>query len=127
MLKSYLKLAWRNLLKNKVSSIVNIGGLVVGLSTSILILLVITDEYSYDAFHTNLANIYLLMKNQHNADGISTGSSTAGPMAAALRNEMPETKHAARVAGFGEELVKVGDKILYESGIYADPDLFSMM
>src|ERR1700712_1380424 len=100
MLKSYLKLAWRNLIKNKVSSVINIGGLIVGLATSILILLMIVDEFSYDSFHKNLSDIYLLEKNQQNADGINTGSSTAGPMAAALRNDMPETKYAAREAGF---------------------------
>ncbi len=127
MLKSYLILAWRNLFKNKISSLINIGGLVVGLSTSILILLMIVDEFSYDSFHSNIASIYLLMKNQQNADGINTGSSTAGPMAAALRNEMPETKYAVRVAGFGGELTRAGDKTVYESGIYADPDLFRMM
>lgn len=127
MLKSYLKLAWRNLIKDKVSSIINIGGLVVGLSTSILILLMIADEFSYDSFHSNLSNMYQLMKNQQNADGINTGSATAGPMAATLRNEMPETKYAARVAGFGGELTRAGDETVYESGIYADPDLFKMM
>ncbi|HTE09648.1 MAG TPA: ABC transporter permease [Chitinophagaceae bacterium] len=127
MLKSYLKLAWRNLIKNKVSSVINIGGLIVGLSTSILIMLMIVDEFSYDSFHENLSNIYLLEKNQQNTDGVNTGSSTAGPMAAALRGEMPETKYAARVAGFGGELTRAGDKTVYESGIYADPDLFKMM
>lgn len=127
MLKSYLKLAWRNLIKNKVSSVINIGGLIVGLSTSILILLMIVDEFSYDSFHKNLSNIYLLEKNQQNADGINTGNSTPGPMAAALRNDMPETKYAARETGFGGELTRAGDKTLYKSGIYAEPDLFRMM
>lgn len=127
MLKSFLILAWRNLIKNKIASVVNIGGLIVGLSSCILILLMIVDEFSYDAFHRNLSSIYLLMKNQQNADGVNTGNATAGPMAAALRNEMPETKYAARVAYFGGELTRAADKTVYESGIYADPDLFKMM
>jgi len=120
-------MAWRSLIKNKVSSVINIGGLAVGLATSIVILLLIADEFSYDKFHSNLPNLYLLMKNQQHSDGISTGSSTAGPMAAAFRNEMPETKYAARVAYFGGELTSTGDKTIYESGIYAEPDLFNMM
>ena len=127
MLKSYLKFAWRNLVKDKVSSLINVGGLVVGLSTCILIQLMIVDEFSYDSFHSNLPNIYQLMKNQQNADGINTGNSTAGPMAAALRSEIPEIKYVARVAGFGGELTRVGDKTVYESGIFSDPDLFRMM
>ncbi|MEO5685031.1 MAG: ABC transporter permease [Chitinophagaceae bacterium] len=127
MLESYLKMAWRSLLKNKISSIINIGGLAVGLATSIVILLLIVDEVSYDKFHAQLPNLYLLMQNQQHSDGISTGNATPGPMAAALRNEMPETKYAARVAYFGNELTRAGDKTVYESGIYAEPDLFNMM
>ena len=120
-------MAWRSLVKNKLSSFINIGGLAVGLATSIIILLLVADEFSYDKFHVNLPNLFLLMNNQQHADGISTGSSTAGPVAAAMRNEMPETKYAARVAYFGGELIRVGDKPMYESGIYAEPDLFNMM
>ena len=127
MLESYFKMAWRSLLKNKISSIINIGGLAVGLATGILIMLLIVDEFSYDKFHANLPNIYLLMKNQKHADGISTGDASAGPMAASFRNEMPETKYAARVADFGNQLIRAGDKSIFESGIYADPDLFNMM
>ncbi|GAC1453463.1 MAG: hypothetical protein NVSMB7_16150 [Chitinophagaceae bacterium] len=127
MFESYFKMAWRSLIKNKISSIINIGGLAVGLATSIIIMLLIVDELSYDKFHANLPNIYLLMKNQKHADGISTGDASAGPMAASLRNEMPETKYAARIAYFGNQLIRVGDKSIYESGIYAEPDLFNIM
>jgi len=127
MLKSYIKMAWRSLVKNKLSTVINIGGLAVGLATSIIILLLVADEFGYDKFHANLPHLFVLMKNQKDADGISTGSSTAGPLAAAMRSEMPETKYAARVAFFGGELTRVGDKIIYESGIYAEPDLFNMM
>ena len=126
MLKSFFTMAWRSLLKNRVSSVINIGGLAVGLTTAILIILVIVDEFSYDKFQTNLSDIYLLMKNQQQMDGVSTGSSTAGPMAGALRNEMPETKYAAR-AVYRQELTSGRDKKIFESGVYADPDLFNIM
>jgi ABC-type antimicrobial peptide transport system permease subunit len=119
-------MAWRSLLKNKISSGVNIGGLAVGLTTGILIILVIVDEFSYDKFHRNLPDIYLLMKNQQQMDGVSTGSSTSGMMAAALREEMPETKYAARAA-YRQELTRVGDKSIFASGVYTDPDLFNIM
>lgn len=120
-------MAWRSLLKNKTSSIINISGLTVGLATSIIIMLVVTDEFSYDKFNANLKDIYLLMKNQKQMDGISTGDATAGPMAASFRNQMPETKYAARVAYFGNQLINAGDKTIYESGIYAEPDIFNIM
>ncbi|MGC4038633.1 MAG: ABC transporter permease [Chitinophagaceae bacterium] len=127
MLKSYFKIAWRSLVKNKLSSIINIGGLIVGLSTSILILLFVVNELGYDRFHSNINNLYLLIKNEQHADGISTGKSTAGPMADVMRRQFPEVAYSGRVAGFGGELTRVGDKVLYGSGIYTDPDLFKMM
>ncbi len=127
MIKSYFKIAWRNLLKNKTSSFINISGLAVGLATSIIIMLVIVNELSFDKYNRNLSDTYLLMKNQKNVDGVRTGDATAGPMAATFRSEMPETKYAARVAYFDNQLMEVGDKTIYESGIYAEPDLFNIM
>jgi putative ABC transport system permease protein len=127
MFKSYVTMAWRSLLKDRTAAIINIGGLALGLATAIIIMLLVVDECSYDKFHSNLKEIYLVMKNQQNADGISTGSATAGPMANLFRTQIPETKYAARVAFFGGQLTSAGDKVVYESGIYADPDLFNMM
>ena len=127
MLKNYFKTAWRNLFKNKVSSFINISGLTVGLATSIIIMLVVVNELSYDKFNINIKNIYLLMKNQKQVDGVSTGDATAGPMAASLRNEMPETKYASRLAHFDDQVMRVGDKTIYGSGIYAEPDIFNMI
>jgi putative ABC transport system permease protein len=127
MIKSYFKMAWRSLLKNKVSSFVNIAGLAVGLATGIIIMLVVVDEFSYNTFHSNLKDIYYLMKNQKQSGEINTGMSTAGPMASSLRNEMPEVKYAARVSYAGDQLVRVGDKSMYESAMYTEPDFFNMM
>ncbi len=127
MMASYFKMSWRTLLKNKVSSVINISGLTLGLATSIIIMLVVMNEFSYDQFHSNFSSIYILMKNQKTNDGISTGESTPGPIAEAFRTEFPEVKYAARMAGFNEQQVIVNDKISYESGIYADPDFFRIM
>jgi putative ABC transport system permease protein len=126
MLKSYFLMALRSLSKHRVSSSINIGGLAVGLTTSILVMLYLMDEFSYDRFHAHIDGLYLLMKNQHQADGITTGSSTAGPMARALRAEMPEVKEAAREAGASQQ-VRVGDTRVFVHGIYTDPGLFDMM
>ncbi|MEO7045483.1 MAG: ABC transporter permease, partial [Ferruginibacter sp.] len=60
MFKNYLKTAWRNLVRNKFYSIINIAGLTLGLTVGILILLWIQDEYSYDSFHKNAPNIIKL-------------------------------------------------------------------
>ena len=98
MIKNYLKMAWRNIVKNKVSSIINIGGLSVGLATAIVIMLVIVNELSYDKFNTNLGDIRLLMKNQNMNGDIITGRQTPGPLAASVRSEIPEAKFVARVS-----------------------------
>ncbi|HMG67169.1 MAG TPA: ABC transporter permease [Chitinophagaceae bacterium] len=127
MFQNYFKTAWRSLLKNKTSSFINITGLAVGMATSIIIMLVVVNEFSYDKFNTNLKSIYLLMKNQKQKDGVSTGESTAGPMAASLRNEMPETKYSSRLAHFDDEQLKAGNKTILASGIYTEPDLFNIM
>jgi putative ABC transport system permease protein len=127
MLKNYLKIAWRSLLKNKTSSFINITGLAVGLATSIIIMLLVVNEFSFDSYNVNLQDTYLLMKNQKHVDGISTGDASAGPMAAAFRAEMPETKYASRVTYFDHQLMQVDDKVIYESGIYAEPDFFNIM
>jgi putative ABC transport system permease protein len=127
MIGSYFKMSWRTLLKNRLSSAINIAGLTIGLTTSIIILLVVSDQFQFDRFHTNLPDIHILMKNQKTNDGISTGMSTPGPMAEVLRTTFPEVKFAARVSRFHEQPTAVSDKTSYESGIYADPDLFNIM
>ena len=126
ILTSFLKMGWRSLTKNKVSSFINIGGLAVGLTTAVLIILVITDEFSYDKFQANLPDIYQVMLNHRHMDGISTQSSTPGPLAGSLRTEMPDTKYVSR-ACHNEELVRTGDKSLFEETFYADADFFRMM
>jgi len=60
MIKNYIKTAWRNLLKNKFYSLINIAGLTAGLAIGILILLWVQDELSFDSFHKNTPDIYRL-------------------------------------------------------------------
>jgi len=126
MLKNYFLLAWRNLLKHKSSAMINIGGLALGLTTSMLVLLLLINEFSFDRFHHHIADLCLLMKNQKQADGTSTGQSSAGPMAAALRTQLPEVLNSAREAG-AWTTARLGDKNIPLQGIYVDTGFFSMM
>ena len=126
MFKNYFRIAFRNLLKNKVSSFINIGGLAVGLATGIVILLVIINEFSYDKFNKNLADTYLLMKNHNLSGDISTGSTMPGPLAASIRNEIPDIKYTTRTSE-QNDLVRAGDKTLYTNDIYTDADFFNIM
>ena len=69
MIKNYLALAWRNLLRNKVYSFINILGLSLGLGCAMLILLFVKDEVSYDRFHKNVSNIYRIGMKRVKPDG----------------------------------------------------------
>jgi putative ABC transport system permease protein len=126
MFKNYFRLTFRNLFKNKVSSIINIGGLAVGLATGIVIMLEIVNEVSYDKFNTNLADTYLLMKNQTLGGDIKTGNTTPGLLATNLRAEIPEIKFAARTSQ-QSDLIRNGDKIIYTNSLYTDADFFKIM
>jgi len=127
MIKSYFVMSWRTILKNKVSSLINLSGLTLGLSTSLLILLIVLKEFEYDQHHEKKDSIFLMMKNQKTNDGIWTGRSTPGPLAETLKSDYSEVVHAARVASFNDKPVFVDDHKSIESGVYADPDIFRMM
>ena len=65
MIKNYLKVAWRNLVKNKASSFINIGGLAVGMAVAMLIGLWIWDELSFDKYHQNYDRIAQVMQQRN--------------------------------------------------------------
>jgi len=127
MLANYLKLALRSLRNNRLYSFLNIVGLAVGLAASILVLLWVVDEFSYNKFHTNLPNIHLILQNQTQGGVTYTFEALPAPLAAALRAEIPEVKRAARFSWRGQHLLNVGEKAFYERGYYAEPDFFNIL
>jgi ABC-type antimicrobial peptide transport system permease subunit len=127
MLKSYFKMAWRIIVKNKVSSIVNISGLAVGLGTGIIILLVIVDEFRYDHFNKNIASIRLLMANYEVNGVINTWDETPESLAEGIQNEIPEIKFTTRTRNGGQAIFRNVNKSIYLNSFYADPDFFKMM
>jgi len=92
MFKSYFKITWRNLWKNKTFSFINLLGLAVGMACVLLIYLWVNDELSIDKFHKNDSRLFQVMENRVNADGILTSETTSGPMAKALKEDMPEVE-----------------------------------
>ncbi|HEY2350156.1 MAG TPA: ABC transporter permease, partial [Puia sp.] len=96
MFKSYLTIAWRNLMKNKVFSFINITGLTIGITVCLMIFLFIMNEFSVDSFHQNGKSIYRVMreydKNKTPVPYLS------GPYGPALLNDFPgRIKRAVRV------------------------------
>src|SRR5476651_2747745 len=93
MFKTYFKLAYRNIIKDKAYSIINITGLAIGLASSILILLWVQNELSYDKFNKNADQTYRVVGNL--GDLKSAVNSAAMP--AALKAQMPFVKNTVRL------------------------------
>ncbi len=128
MINNYLKIAWRNLLKNKTFSLINIAGLASGLACFILIALYVADELSYDRFNEKANRIYRI-----NSDIVFGGNKlhmavTADPMGAALKKDYPEVEQYTRIyASNGAKLVKKGNTFINEQNVaHADSTLFDV-
>jgi putative ABC transport system permease protein len=97
MYKSYFKIGWRNLLKNKTYSLINIGGLAIGLACCTAIALYIWDEFSYDRFHTNYSTIYRVVEKQAQAGNIYNVAVTPGPLVPVLKSDFSEVDQTCRI------------------------------
>jgi len=126
MIKNYLKTAWRNLIKNKVFSFINIFGLTAGLTVCLMIFLFIMNEFSVDSFHTKGPNIYRVMRSYDAAKPPTPYVS--GPYAPALLNDFPgEITAAVRVLPNNSALVVYKDRSFYEKRLHiADSDFFTL-
>ncbi len=98
MFKNYLKVAFRNLWKNKKFSFINIFGLATGMACSLLIFLFVQDEKSYDRFHKDADNIHRVVKDFKNDDGsLIPDATTPAALAPAMQREIPEVTKITRV------------------------------
>ena len=91
MFKNYLKITWRNIVRQKANSFINITGLAIGMTCSMLILMWVQHELSYDAFHVNANDIYRVVENQYYAGGqVFPVAVTPSPLAPALKENFPK-------------------------------------
>src|SRR5258705_13937764 len=98
MLKNYLKIAWRNLLRYKVFSLINVLGLAIGLTCCILVSLFIMDELSYDKYNKDSDRVYRVVKDFVNDDGSRLPDATTPPaIGAAIQKDIPEIEHVVRI------------------------------
>ena len=127
MLRNYILIAFRNLIKNKVFSLINILGLAFGLTCTILISLWIWDEVSFDKFHQNRDSIYKVVVDM----GFGSGSSqiwqtTQAPLGPALLDEVPEVAGFTRITYSQPLLFQQGDIKFKESGYFVDTSFLEM-
>jgi ABC-type antimicrobial peptide transport system permease subunit len=126
MLPIYFKTAFRNLWKNRTYSLLNISGLAIGITCAALIFLWVEDEKAFNHNFANHDSLYRIMQNEATDAGISTKSPTPGPLAAALKTDIPGIKNSGRLSWAMDELVVVDNKSIKENGIYADPSIATM-
>jgi len=126
MFKNYFKTTFRNLWKNKGYSLLNIGGLAIGIACAGLIFLWVEDELTYNHYFGNRNNLYKV-KDRQTYDGTTfVFDATPGPFAKGIKAEIPGIKNTARSTWGSQELFSVGGKDIYEQGNYVDPEFLSM-
>jgi putative ABC transport system permease protein len=132
MFKSYLKIARRNLLKRKGYSLLNIGGLAVGLAVCLMILIFVHDELSYENFHTDKDRIVRIETQNLEPNGAvrSRSASLAPGFVPYLQRDFPAIEKIARLLSFnmfGDTFVRLGDKSFREKKVYlAEADLLDI-
>ncbi|AHM62860.1 antimicrobial peptide ABC transporter permease [Flammeovirgaceae bacterium 311] len=125
MFRSYLKFAWRNILRNKTFSLINIVGLTSGLCCFLLIALYIVDEATFDRFHENRDNIYRVVEQRTSPEGKESSlGSTAFQLSASAKSDFQEVKETVRLTVLGR--VNVGTlenkNVFYEDFWISNPD-----
>jgi putative ABC transport system permease protein len=128
MLRNYLKIAWRNILNNKVYSAINILGLAAGMAVALLIGLWVSNEFSYDKFLPNYKQLYQVEVHFTSQHDEHTQTAVAIPLADVLRKQIPGIKYVAETDWVGWQWhdLLVGAKKLYLGGGAAHPDFLKM-
>jgi putative ABC transport system permease protein len=125
MLGNYCKIAWRNLSRSRVFSIINITGLAIGMAGALLILLWIQNELSFDQFHKKKTRIYKIYNSVVFNGKIETWGSTPMVMAPVLK-QYPEVENITRVNWVAAFILKTNDKQLQPQGYLTDPGFLTM-
>ncbi|HMI03441.1 MAG TPA: ABC transporter permease [Pedobacter sp.] len=128
MFKLNLKIALRSLWKNKISSLINVTGLAIGLAACLMLMIYVLYEWNFDKQSANADRVYVTMTNIRDDSGkifaTFNGSTTAfGPM---VKQEIPEAKYVCRMDYGGKGLIANGDKAFKKSSKFAEPAILKM-
>ena len=125
MVKNYLMIAWRNLVKNKIFSLINIAGLSIGLACAMLILLYVKDEVSFDRFHKNVNNIYRIVSKSKHAGVEYKDCNTGFLQGPGFAKNVPGIETFVRIES-GAEDIKSGTEIQSQELLRVDPVFFTV-
>lgn len=129
MFKHHIKIALRNMTKQKALTFINVFGLSAGLACFSLFLLYAVNEFSFDRFHANADNIYRVVRWSEGMNDMPQGGDSYMPMplGPAMKNDLPGVKNFVRIKeSWGESFIKVNNEISKLDVTYADPQFFSV-
>ena len=127
MFRNFLKVALRNLWKNKAFSAINIVGLSVGLAVCLLIVLYVKDELSYDKYNANSENIYRIDADLSFNGTQFTSAVSPAPLAPTLKKDDPQVIQYTRLRNFGDILIKKDNQNLpNHNAVFADSTFFQV-
>jgi putative ABC transport system permease protein len=127
MFQSYFTVAFRNLLRHKLFSAINIGGLAIGLAAFWMIALYVGNELSFDRYQANADRIFRIAQHAQWDGGEFHGAITPAPYAAAMKNDFPEVEQTVRIDGEGGGTFKSGGKEFRVGDmIFADQSFFKI-
>jgi putative ABC transport system permease protein len=126
MLQNYIKIAWRNLLKNPLYSIINISGLALGIGICMLITLFVKDELSFDQFYNKKNDIYRLVVEEKNPDGtINKFGQTGMTHGPAFKQQIPAIKNMVRFNN-DNTIVKINNEVIRQNAYLVDSTIFNI-
>jgi len=131
MLKNHLKLAWRNLNRNRVYAIVNVLGLSLGIASGVIIFSLINYQLSFDNFHKNADRTYRIVSELHGEE-ITYSEGVPVPLGKAFQNDFALTEQLARQASYSDQLITIPNdntrqQIKVENNVaYVDPSFFNI-
>jgi putative ABC transport system permease protein len=126
MIKSYFHTAWRNMTRNKLTGFINVFGLAIGLSCSLLIWLWVSDEWSYNRFIPGVKDVYEVHVNAPFNGDTLTLTACPGPLEEAIQDNISQVDQATKMTWTQDVLFSVGDKSLKEKGAYATAGFFKV-
>jgi len=126
MIQNYFKIAWRNLFRNKGFSITNILGLTIGITCTMLILLWVYDELTYNKFHKSYDNIYQVIANRDFNNQVFTDRSMVLPLANELEHSSPQIKYAVVTTYPQPGVLARGNDKIKKQGYFVSEHYFNM-
>lgn len=127
MFGNYIRIAWRNLIRNKMYATITIGGIAIGMAAFWLISLYVADEFSYDRFHEKANRVFRVAQHTRWEGGNISQASTSAPFAGALQKEYAEIEQATRIVMEGDGIINYNEKALQVGDIFfADSNIFKV-